>query len=254
MKSAVVTGTSSGIGEALARRLVADGWRVLLVARREERLSALAAELGPNAIYEAADLTDPDAVARVARRAEAEFDRLDLLVNNAGGNRKRGEFGDPDYGYAYVREIMDQNFDSAVRMTDALLPFLRRSAPSAIVVVGSIAGRIARPKVTAYNAAKFALNGWTEGLYHEERAHGVHVGLVTPGFISTEGFPQEQLTGKATTRWMLGTQEQAVDAILAAADGKAEVAVPGWYGLLPRLRYGVPSVVRFALSGRKRQS
>jgi uncharacterized protein len=251
MKTAVVTGTSSGIGEALARRLAGDGWRLLLVARRADRLDALASEIG--ALYEAADLTKAEDVERVAKRAESEFDRLDLLVNNAGGNRKRGEFGDADYGYAYVREIMDQNFDSAVRMTEALLPFLRRSAPSTIVNVGSIAGRIARPRMGAYNAAKFALNGWTEGLHHEEKAHGVHVGLVTPGFISTEGFPQEQLTGKAMTRWMVGKPEQGVDAILKAANGKAEVSVPGWYGLLPRLRYATPGLVRFALSGRKRQ-
>src|SRR5204862_2816675 len=134
-----------------------------------------------------------EAAPRIAKRAESECERLDLLVNNAGGNRKRGEFGDPDYGYEYVREIMDQNFDSAVRVTEALLPFLRRSAPSAIVNVGSIAGRIARPGMSAYNAAKFALNGWTEGLHHEEKENGVHVGLVTPGFIATEGFPQSQL-------------------------------------------------------------
>jgi short-subunit dehydrogenase len=248
MKTAVLTGTSSGIGEALARRLASDGWKVLLVARRADRLEKLASEIG--AIWEAADLTDADAVGRVAKRAEAEFDRLDLRVNNAGGNRKRGQFGDADYGYDYVREVMEQNFDSAVRVTEALLPFLRRSAPSAIVNVGSIAGRIARPRVGAYNAAKFALNGWTEGLHHEQRAHGVHVGLVTPGFIATEGFPQEQLVNRAATRWMVGNADQAVDAILKAANGKAEVAVPAWYGLLPRLRYAAPALVRFAMKPR----
>ena len=246
MKTALLTGTSSGIGEALARRLASDGWRLLLIARRADRLDALAGEIG--ATYEAADLTKADDVARVAARAESEFERLDLLVNNAGGNRKRGEFGDPDYGYAYVREVMAQNFDSAVRVTEALLPLLRRSAPSAIVNVGSIAGRIARPRVGAYNAAKFALNGWTEGLHHEEKSHGVHVGLVTPGFIATEGFPQEQLTGKPWTRWMVGKPEQGVEAILKAANGKAEVSVPAWYGLLPRLRYATPGLVRLALS------
>jgi short-subunit dehydrogenase len=211
-------------------------------------LKELVAAVGNGAIYEAADLTDPDAAPRVARRAASEFDRLELLVNNAGGNRKRGNFGDDDYGYDYVREVMDQNFDSAVRMTEALLPFLRRSAPSAIVNVGSIAGRIARPQVSAYNAAKFALNGWTEGLHHEEKANGVHVGLVTPGFIATEGFPQEGLVKNPMTRWMVGDTDQAVDAILKAAGGKAELAVPGWYSLLPRLRYTLPGLVRFTLS------
>jgi short-subunit dehydrogenase len=251
VKTAVVTGASSGIGEALARRLAGDGWRMLLVARRRERLEALSSELGAQVVFEAADLTKAEDVARVAQRAESEFDRLDLLVNNAGGNRTRGEFA--EVGYAYVREIMDQNFDSAVRLTEALLPVLRRSAPSAIVNVGSIAGRIARPRVIAYNAAKFALCGWSEGLYHEERAHGVHVGLVTPGFIATEGFPQADLTRKAATRWMVGRPEQAVDAILKAAGGKAEISVPAWYGILPRLRYVAPGLVRFVLSGRKRR-
>src|SRR3954452_2140866 len=175
MKTAVLTGTSSGIGEALARRLAGDGWRLLLVARREDRLQALCSEIAGGAIYEPADLTKAEDVAKVAARAESEFDRLYLLVNNAGGNRKRGVFGDHEYCYDYVREIMDQNFDSAARVTDALLPCLRRSAPSAIVNVGSIAGRIARPRVSAYSAAKFAVNGWTEVLHHEERAHGVHV-------------------------------------------------------------------------------
>ena len=247
-KTAVITGASSGIGEALARHLAGEGWKLLLVARRRERLEALCSEIG--AEFEAGDLTDPDAAPRVAVRAGSEFDRLDLLVNNAGGNRTRGEFA--ELGYDYVREVMDQNFDSAVRMTQALLPLVRRSAPSAIVNVGSIAGRISRPNMGAYNAAKFALNGWTEALYHEERAHGVHVGLVTPGFISTEGFRQEQLTKSIKTRWMVGKPEDAATAIMKAAGGRAEVSVPGWYALLPRLRYGAPSLVRFALSGRKR--
>src|SRR4051812_6889098 len=183
MKTAVVTGASSGIGEALARRLARDGWRVLIVARRREQLEALAGELGVNVIFEAADLTDPDSAPRIARRAESEFEHLDLLVNNAGGNRKRGRFGDDDYGHDYVREVMDQNFDSAVRVTEALLPFLRRSAPSSIVNVGSIAGRVGRPKSGAHNAAKVALDGWGEGLYPQGGPPGGPRRLRAPGLI-----------------------------------------------------------------------
>jgi short-subunit dehydrogenase len=250
VKTAVITGASSGIGEATARRLASDGWRLVLVARREERLKALCAELGAGCSYVVADLTQPDAAKTVAEQVEADFARLDLLVNNAGGNRTRGEFA--ELGYDYIREIMDQNFDSAVRLTEALLPVLRRSAPSAIVNISSIAGRIARPRVAAYNAAKFALAGWSESLYHEERAHGVHVGLVTPGFVVTEGFPQDQLTGKPWTRWMVGEPDDVAQAIVKAANGKPEVSVPRWYGILPRIRYTAPGVVRFALSGRRR--
>src|SRR5205823_482684 len=123
VKTAVVTGASSGLGEATARRLARDGWRVLLVARREERLAALASELGDGVTYEAADLTDPGAAARIAKRVEDDFGGLHLLVNNAGGNPgTRTDFAEG--GYPPVREIMDLNFDSAVRLTEALLPLL----------------------------------------------------------------------------------------------------------------------------------
>jgi uncharacterized protein len=246
LRSAVVTGASSGIGEAVARRLAKDGWTLLLVARRAERLERLAGEIGGGAVWEAADLTEPAAAGRIAARVESEFGRLDLLINNAGGNRTRGEFA--ELGYEYVREVMDQNFDSAVRLTEALLPIVRRSAPSAIVNVSSIAGRVARPRVAAYNAAKFALAGWSESLHHEEKAHGVHVGLVTPGFIATEGFPQDQLTSRRLGRLIVSTPEKAAKAVLDAADGKAEVSTPRWYGILPPLRYGMPWLFRRILS------
>lgn len=246
MKAAVVTGASSGIGEATARRLAADGWRVLLVARREERLKALARELR-DATWVAADLTDADAPRRVREKVESQLGRLDLLVNNAGGNRTRGEFA--ELGYEYVREVMELNFDAQLRLTEALLPLLRRSAPSAIVNVSSIAGRVARPKVGAYHASKFALTGWSESLHLEEKAHGVHVGTVFPGFVKTEGFPQDQLTGKALTRWLVSTPEKVADAIVEAANGKPEISVPRWYGVLPRIRAFAPSLIRRGASG-----
>jgi short-subunit dehydrogenase len=249
MKTAVVTGASSGIGEAAARRLARDGWRLLLVARRADRLEALCGEVGGGATYEAADLTDPDTALRIAARVEDDCDgSLQLLVNNAGGDREdRPPFAEA--GYARVREIMELNFDSAVRLTEALLPILRRSAPSAIVNVSSIAARIARRQTGPYSASKAALAAWSDALYLEERPHGVHVATVLPGFVATEGFPQERLIGSARTRWMVGRPEQVADAIVAAANGKPEVAVPRWYGVLPRLRYATPGLVRRALRG-----
>jgi short-subunit dehydrogenase len=243
MKVALVTGASSGIGEATARLLAGEGWRVLLVARRADRLEQLAAELeGATAV--AADLTDADAPERVREAAEREG-ALHLLVNNAGG-AWRTSFADG--GYDNVRRTMEVNFDAVVRLTEALLPLLRSSAPSSIVNVSSVAGRIGRPKAAAYAASKFALAGWTEAISYEELPHGVHVGLVLPGFVATEGFPQKQLTGSASTRWMVSKPEKAAKAILAAGPGgKSEVYVPRPYGLLPRLRFVAPGVVRRAM-------
>ncbi len=184
---ALITGASSGIGAATARRLAREpGTTPILVARREDRLRELAAELGDADVI-AADLTDPDAPARIAERVEGEHGRLDLLVNNAGA-AWRGTFGRG--GWENVRRHMELNFDAVVRLTEALLPILRRSAPSAIVNVASTAGRVSRPGSGAYSASKFALVGWSDALALEERPHGVHVGLVLPGFIATEGFPQ----------------------------------------------------------------
>lgn len=244
MRTAVVTGASSGIGEATARRLDRDGWRLILVARRADRLERLAAELG-DAVPLAVDLTAGDAPAVVA---EAVGERLELLVNNAGSARS-APFADG--GYENVRRTMELNFDAVLRLTEALLPALRAGAPSAIVNVSSIAGRVARGRVGAYNASKFALAGWTESLHLEERRHGVHVGLVLPGFVATEGFPQSELVGRRTTRWLVSTPDKVAAAIVRAGPGgKAEVSVPRPWGLLTRFRYGAPGLFRL-VAGRR---
>ncbi|HEY2601576.1 MAG TPA: SDR family NAD(P)-dependent oxidoreductase [Thermoleophilaceae bacterium] len=241
-RTAVVTGSSSGIGEVTARRLAQDGWRMLLVARREDRLAALSRDLRDSA-YLAVDLTEPGAPERVRAKVEELWGRLDLLVNNAGWSQ-RAAFGDPDGGFANVQRVMEINFDAVLRLTEALLPTLRESAPSAIVNVSSISGRVGRARTGAYSASKFALAGWNECLRIEEKRHGVHVGLVLPGFVTTEGFPQKDLNARAATRWLVSTPEKVAAAIVRAADGKAEVAVPRPWGLIPRLRYGTPGLVR----------
>ena len=244
MKNAIVTGASSGIGEAAARRLGDDGWKLLLVARREDRLKALAESL-PDAGYLAVDLTDADAPERVRAAVDERFGgRLDLLVNNAGGSW-RAAFGDEDGGYENVRKTMELNFDSAVRLTEALLPVLRKSAPSSIVNVASVAGRVARATAGSYGASKAALIGWTDSLHLEERAHGVHVGVVLPGFVSTEGFPQDSLKRNPATRWIVSKPEKVADAIVAAGPGgRAERIVPRGYALFPVLRILTPGLVR----------
>ncbi len=173
--------------------------------------------------------------------------RLDLLVNNAGA-AWRARFADG--GYENVRRTMAINFDAQVRLTDALLPLLRASAPSAIVNVASTAGRVARAGSGAYSASKFALAGWSDALWAEEHAHGVHVGLVLPGFISTEGFPQSELTAKPWTRWIVSTPDKAAEAIHEAGIGRRpERYVPRAYALAGVLRILAPGLVRRALAG-----
>src|ERR687893_283390 len=132
---------------------------------------------------------------------------------------------------------MAMNFDAQVRMTEPLLPLLRASAPSAIVNVASTAGRIGRPGAGGYSASKAALAVWSDALRAEEHAHGVHVGTVMPGFIPTEGFPQRELAEKRTTRWLLGTPEQAAEAIVTPGrGGRAGRYAPRYSGAAPALR------------------
>src|SRR3954451_5583755 len=246
MSVAVVTGASSGIGEVTARLLVRDhGMSVVLVARREERLRALAEELG--ATYLAVDLTAGDAPTQVADHVRERHGRLDLLVNNAGASW-RATFAEG--GYENVRRTMEINFDAVVRLTEALLPLLRDSAPSSIVNVSSTAGRVARGGTGAYSASKFALAGWSDSLYAEEKRHGVHVGIVLPGFIATEGFPQAELRAKALTRWAVSTVEEGAEAIVdAGLRGKAERYVPRYYAVAAALRVLAPWLVRRAMAG-----
>jgi short-subunit dehydrogenase len=247
--TALITGASSGIGEATARRLAREpGAELILVARRGERLEALAKSLPCAASWLAVDLTEPDAPARIrAHVAERHGGNLNLLVNNAGASW-RGSFADA--GYENVHRHMEINFDAVVRLTEALLPALRSSTPSAVVNIASTAGRVARARTGSYSASKFALIGWTDALYAEERPHGVHVGMVLPGFIETEGFPATELRERALTRWTVSKPERVAEAIVECGlHGKAERYVPRPYALAAVARILLPGLVRRVLSG-----
>jgi short-subunit dehydrogenase len=111
--------------------------------------------------------------------------------------------------------------------------------------VASVAGRVSRARSGAYSASKFALIGWSDGLYGEERPNGVHVGLVLPGFVSTEGFPQRELMQRRLTRRIVSTPEKVAEAIVAAGPGgKAERYVPRPYWAIAALRILAPALIR----------
>jgi short-subunit dehydrogenase len=249
---AVVTGASSGIGEATARRLASElGDRpahFVLIARREERLRRLADTLPVDCTCLALDLTDEDAPGRVLTHLREHCEgRLTLLVNNAGASW-RGTFADG--GYANVQRTMAVNFDAVVRLTEALLPLLRACAPSAIVNVASTAARVTRPGTGSYSASKAALAAWSDALYAEEREQNVHVGLVLPGFIATEGFPASELTARPLTAWMVSTPDRAAEAIIdAGLRRRPERYVPRAYALFSYTRMLAPGLVRRVITG-----
>ena len=244
---ALITGASSGIGEATARRIAREpDASLVLVARREDRLRALAGELGGATVI-AEDLVDTGAAERIRDAIERDYGQLHLLVNNAGA-AWRGSFYDT--GWDNVERHMKLNFEAVVRLTEALLPLMRRTAEESgrrvsIVNVASTAGRVSRPVSGAYSASKFALAGWSDALAMEERAHGVHVGVVLPGFIRTEGFPAAEIP-----RWMVSKPEVVAEAIFdAGPGGKAERYVPRPYWLAAAARIFTPALVRRATAG-----
>jgi short-subunit dehydrogenase len=250
---AVITGASSGIGEATARRLARESdARLVLVARRAERLRALADELG-GASTVAVDLTEPGAPAQVLEAVQREHGELHMLVNNAGA-AWRGGFAET--GWAHVERHMKLNFEAPVRLTEALLPLLRETAARpgdrqvCIVNVASTAGRVSRPRSGAYSASKFALAGWSDALYAEEREHGVHVGLVLPGFVETEGFPARELLARGVTRRIVSSPDVVAEAIVdAGLGGKPERYVPRYYWVPAALRTLAPGLIRRATAG-----
>lgn len=256
---AVITGASSGFGVAIAKRLIQEpGARLVLVARREERLAELAAELGAGrpegtVTYVAADLTEDAAPTAVRDHVREHHGAPTLLVNNAGAGY-RARFGEERGGWENVRKTMAINFDAVVRLTEALLPDLRASAPSAIVNISSTAARVGRAGAAAYSASKAALALWTDGLRAEEAPHGVHVGNVLPGFVPTEGFPQTELVESRFGKYVLGTQEQVAEAVVACGlHGKAERYVPRKYEIVAALRGVLPGVVLRAVGNDKAQ-
>jgi short-subunit dehydrogenase len=186
----VITGASSGIGAALARRLAADGAVVGLVARRAERLAEVLADCrrtSPASTMWVADLDDDAVVGRLGLRAWEDLGGIDILVNNAAVPKRRAvEALDP----AEVEAVMRVNFFAPMRLTLTLLPRMLERRRGTIVNVSSVGGRLGIVHETAYCASKFALCGWSESMAVDLHGTGVAVKLIQPGPVDTEIWDQ----------------------------------------------------------------
>ncbi len=186
--TAIITGASSGIGEATARALAAEGYEVALIARRAERLEMLAKrieEAGGRAFPIVADLADEAATARAAREALDALGRIDLLVNNAGYSPGAAI---EQFTRSEIRHIFDVNLFSALQMIGTVTPLMREQGSGRIINVGSVAGMIPAPLAVPYGASKVGMHAATDALRLELAPFGIRLALVIPGFVDTAVF------------------------------------------------------------------
>jgi NAD(P)-dependent dehydrogenase (short-subunit alcohol dehydrogenase family) len=233
---AVVTGASSGIGVEIARLLAARGDLCILLARRAERLEAIAEELGGEA--EPCDVSDRAAVEAVAARVLERHPRIDLLVNNAGiPGRTRFLDGDPDV----IERLIRINYLGGVWCLRAFLPGLRAAASADIVNIVSVAGVVAGPPSGPYSASKHAQLAFSRTIAAELHGEGIRVHTVKPGFAETEGFPQSWLPWQVQ-RVVIGPQDVAAHVLRSLDEGRGETTVPWYYGPIAPLQDALPNV------------
>jgi NADP-dependent 3-hydroxy acid dehydrogenase YdfG len=208
VRVAVITGASSGIGEATARALAADGHRIALLARRADRIETLAGELGNGAIGIEADVTDRDSIGAAAERVQSELGGADILVNNAGVMLLAPFSSDQRAEY---RQMVETNLLGAITTTEVFLDQLSDGGGD-LVNISSVAGRTARPGNAVYAATKWGVNGWSEAL-RQELQPDVRVMVIEPGAVATELAEHitDPETKQATMEWARGLAITAED-------------------------------------------
>jgi len=245
---ALITGSSSGIGEAAARSLAKRKAHVILTARRKDRLDALAEEIramgnGAEALVIPSDLNAPGEVDRIAREALAWKGRLDVLVNNAGiGKTRLLETLDPE------TEILPQiklDLIVPILLTRALLPAMLARHSGCVINITSVAGLVTLPAFSVYSAAKYGLRGFNDALRRELRGQGIDVCLVCPGVVRTEfGNHSTRISGwEDSITQRIALPPEALGECIAdvARRPRRFVVIPWYYGLPVLLTNAIPA-------------
>jgi hypothetical protein len=235
---AVVTGASSGIGAEIARALAGRGWHCVLLARREDRLRTVAEETGGE--FQVCDVSDRDAVDAVAARVLARHPRVALLVNNAGYTERANFLSSDPRG---IEDVMRTNYLGNVWCLRAFLPGLEAAAPNADVVnVVSVAGTVAVPQSGPYAASKFAQLAFSRAAAAQLAGRGIRVHTVKPGYVETEGFPQQWLP-PLLRRLVVGPDRIAEHVMESLDRGRGETTVPSYYRLASVAQAVVPNLL-----------
>jgi short-subunit dehydrogenase len=235
----LITGASAGIGAAVARRLAAEGARVLVHGRDPERTRDVAREVGGTMLV--ADLAMPEGRQRLAAEAQALFGRVDVLVNNAGVGWS-GPF--TEMSVDKIHELIEVDLLAAIELTRTLLPGMVERKRGAICFLTSVAGRTGVAGEAVYSATKAGLDAFAESLRAETAGSGVDVGVVIPGvvdtgFFTTRGRPYER------TRPRPISPDAVADAVVRVVGrGRAEEWVPRWLRIAPTVRVLVPTAYR----------
>lgn len=233
-KVVIVTGASSGIGEATAREFAKHGAKVVLAARRVDKLESLAQEIstmgtGAETLVVQADLSKLEDIQNMISQTLEKFTRIDVLVNNAGFGRLDWlENLDP---IKDIQAQMDVNVMGVIQTTRQVLPVMMKQRAGSIINMCSMAGLVGTPTYTIYAASKHAVHGFSEALRREVKPWGIDVSLIYPGGVVTE-FTQhagiKRKTNAKTPEFMLLTAEQVGQAVVKLVRSPKRMLVIPW--------------------------
>ncbi|MFP7493723.1 SDR family oxidoreductase [Terribacillus saccharophilus] len=247
----LITGASSGLGRELARQAAAAGYRLLLAARSVQKLEELADELYERyqtdvKVYRA-DLSDGVEWRTVLQHITKENPIIDVLINNAGVGYFRNF---TEMETLQTETTMRVNSLAAMEATAAVIPGMMKRGSAHVIMIGSMAGKVATPKAAVYGASKHAIIGFSNGLRQELKPHGIHVTAVNLGPMDTNFFDTADPSGRyqqASAGYMLQPDKVARKILAAIGKGKREINLPGWMGFGSKLYQLLPGLAEKVL-------